>query len=391
MPTKPDLLYLSPVIPALTGNGLAMRAGMVLEALAEQASVSLLVVPLYPSFEVRVPTVFERLCRRSAVIHPTQFARPRIAFLPALFGRRRPYRESRFDIVHVFRLAMLPFARHFLDGSSGAPERHLDLDDVESATHRRLAALCRLNGEDARALFFESEARRYEALEDEALVEFDRVYVCSEGDQAKLPGERRGEICVIPNAVRVPDVALTEPGDGVFTFLFVGTLGYYPNEDAVGYLGSEIVPRLRQLTQSDFAVNIVGTGGSERCRQTATACGLRMIGEVPDVAPWYQNCGAVVTPIRAGGGTRVKILEAFSHRRSVVSTSIGVEGIDARDGEHLLIGDTPEAFAKHCVRLMTDRELRDHLVENAGSLLRRSYSAEAIKRTIAALFAPPAH
>jgi glycosyltransferase involved in cell wall biosynthesis len=296
----------------------------------------------------------------------------------------------RFDIAHVFRLAMLPFARHFLDGSSGAAERHLDLDDIESVTHRRLAALCRLNGESARASFFESEARRYEALEAEVLREFDRIYVCSEGDKAKLPGERRGEICVLPNAVRIPDVAAPEPGDGIFTFLFVGTLGYYPNEDAVSFLGNEIVPRIRKLTQSDFAVNLVGTGASERCVRTATACGLRMIGAVPDVAPWYQNSGAVVTPVRAGGGTRIKILEAFGHRRPVVTTSIGVEGIDARDEEHVLVGDTPEAFAEHCVRLMTDRELRDRLVENAHSLCRRSYSSEAIKRTIAALFAPPA-
>jgi len=370
-----------------------MRAGMVLEALAEQYSISLLVVSLYPPFSAQVPATFEKLCRRSVVMSRAQVASKRISFLPSFLSRvfeRRAYHGERFDVVHVFRLSMMAYARPFLSGSSGAPKRHLDLDDIESETHRRIAALCRLNEESARAAFFESQAERYEALEEEVLKEFDRIYVCSEADKAKLPADNRSELCVLPNAVRLPDVARPEANEGVFTFLFVGTLGYYPNEDAVRYFGSEIVTRIRRLAQSDFMVNIVGTGAGERLRQIAADCGMKLIGEVPDIAPWYENSSAVVVPVRAGGGTRIKVLEAFSHRRPVVSTSIGIEGIEASDNEHALIADSPEAFAEGCVRLMTDRVLRDQLAENAYSLFRRCYSVEAIKRTIASLFVPPA-
>jgi glycosyltransferase involved in cell wall biosynthesis len=116
-----------------------------------------------------------------------------------------------------------------------------------------------------------------------------------------------------------------------------------------------------------------------------------MIGEVPDIAPWYQNSTAVVVPVRAGGGTRIKVLEAFSHRRAVISTSIGMEGVDAVDDEHVLIANTPELFAERCVRLMADRVLRDRLAENAFSLFRHCYSAVAIKRTIASLFVSPVY
>ena len=133
-------------------------------------------------------------------------------------------------------------------------------------------------------------------------------------------------------------------------------------------------------------MNVVGTGAGKRLRQITADCGMQMIGEVPDIAPWYQNSGAVVVPVRAGGGTRIKVLEAFSHRRPVVSTSIGIEGIDARDNEQVLIADTPELFAECLVRLMDDRRLRDRLAENAFSLFSQHYSAEAIKRNIAALF-----
>jgi len=95
--------------------------------------------------------------------------------------------------------------------------------------------------------------------------------------------------------------------------------------------------------------------------------------------------------VRAGGGTRIKVLEAFSHHRAVISTSIGMEGIDAIDDVHVLIADTPEVFAERCVRLMADRVSRDRLAENAFSLFHHCYSAEAIKRTVASLSVSPVY
>src|SRR5688500_12540620 len=158
MAFKPELLYISPVVPALAGNGLAIRAGTVLEALADQASVSLLVVSLYPSTG-RLPQELARLCRRYVFTTPARMARRQPSFLPAslkgLFGRN-PYPESRFDVVHVFRLSMLPFSLPYLDRASS---RHLDIDDIESVTHRRIAALCRLNGDVLKAAYYESQAR----------------------------------------------------------------------------------------------------------------------------------------------------------------------------------------------------------------------------------------
>ncbi len=130
-----------------------MRAGMVLEALAEHYSISLLVVSLYPSFNTEVPAEFKSLCRRSVVITRAQAARPRVPLLPSFLSRRfgwRSYHGIHFDVVHVFRLATLDFARPFLNNPAGTPRSHLDLDDIESETHRRIAALCRLNEEKAR-------------------------------------------------------------------------------------------------------------------------------------------------------------------------------------------------------------------------------------------------
>ena len=98
---KPELLYISPVIPGLTGNGLAMRAGMVLEALAAKFSISLLVVELYAAFERDLPTELARLCRRVTVVQPGSGT----GWLSRWVGPWAAYYRTRFDVIHVFRLA----------------------------------------------------------------------------------------------------------------------------------------------------------------------------------------------------------------------------------------------------------------------------------------------
>jgi glycosyltransferase involved in cell wall biosynthesis len=299
---------------------------------------------------------------------------------------QRPLQEAEADVVHVFRLSMLPFARPYLAATCGhAPKRHLDLDDIESVTHRRLGELYRLNGNATLAGLAEQEAQRYEALEDEVLREFDRVYVCSAEDRERLRHRSSREVCVLPNAVRVPVSVGLKPRGGPFTFLFVGTLGYYPNEDGIRYFCSCVLPLIRQTAPRAFNVTIVGAGATDAIRQLAHVPEVVLVGAVPDVAPYYRDADAVVVPVRAGGGTRIKVLEAFSYRRPVVSTSIGMEGIAARDEEHVLLGDTADVFAERCVRLMRDSASADRLTENAFSLVRRAHSLEAVARTVAAL------
>jgi glycosyltransferase involved in cell wall biosynthesis len=375
MSAKPRLLYVSPVIPALTGNGLAMRAGTVLEVLADRYDVYLLVVPLYAPVTPQIPEPLEKLCRRAAIVPPR---RQRGGWLrPAgMWG------DSRFDVVHVFRLAMVPFSKPYLRGLFRRPRRHLDLDDIESLTRRRLASLYRQNGASAGAAHEESEAARCESLENEAFRSFDRVYVCSASDRGKLEGRTRAEVCVLPNAVRMPAALPARGGDGVFTFFFVGTLGYYPNEDGVRYLCAEIVPRLRELAGCNFVVNIAGTGASESLRRAANVPQVRFLGAVADLHPWYAQADAVVAPVRAGGGTRIKILEAFSYQRPVAATSTAMEGIKARAEEHVVIGDTPAVFAQQCARLMSDGELRDRLARNALALVLHSYTIPSLRRAL---------
>jgi glycosyltransferase involved in cell wall biosynthesis len=355
------------VVPVLGGNGLAMRCGMTLEALAATHRVSLLVVPLYPPFGAGVPEHFERLCEHTALV-PSERA-------------EAAYRSVRFDVVHAFRLAALPFARPHFPGSC----RSLDMDDIESRARRGIAALQRMNGDDARADLSDAEARRYTLLEGLALRMLDRVCVCSEADRQRLLGRCRAEIAVWPNAVR-PPAARTPRRPGVFRLLFIGTLGYYPNRDAVEWFCSAILPLIARDARVPFEVDIVGAGAAD-----LAAPGARLLGAVPDLQPVYDAAHAVVVPLRAGGGTRIKILEAFSYGRPVVATPMGIEGIDAVPDEHALVAESAEAFAAACVRLMSDWELGERLARNATELWACRYSGEALRRAVDAPAAPPVH
>ena len=98
-----------------------------------------------------------------------------------------------------------------------------------------------------------------------------------------------------------------------------------------------------------------------------------MTGYVIDPVPYYRNATACIVPLRAGGGTRLKILEAMALGRPVVTTSLGCEGLEVKDGEHLLIGDTAEDFARQVIRLLKDVVLRQRVVAAARRLVEQRY------------------
>jgi glycosyltransferase involved in cell wall biosynthesis len=383
-----------------------MRAGMVLRLLARQYRVSLLVVRLYAPLHGPIPAAVAEVCAE-AVALPVQLADPGrsspsrsgLDRLRGLIGRgslgragqgvdriaaaARAFRGREFDVLHVFRLAMMPFARPYVARARSSTRRHVDLDDVESITRRRLAELYRAGGRATLADFEEEAAGRAAILEAEVLRDFDRVYVCSEQDQAVLARPARAQVCVLPNALPVPDPLPPPPSGQPFTFLFVGTLGYYPNEEGIVYFCTQVLPLIRQASQRDVRVLVVGPGASPAIQGVARARDVTLIGPVPEVRTLYREADAVVVPIRAGGGTRIKVLEAFSYRRPVVATTLGVEGIAAQPGEHFLRGDTPTELADACLCLLTSPPLAERLADNAYALFCHAYTIEAASDCLA--------
>jgi glycosyltransferase involved in cell wall biosynthesis len=358
------LLYVTPVWPSPVGNGLAMRAHAVLDALADNHAVSVLVVPLYGSFATAIDEPLWSRCEEVRSAAPAAAA-------DAYAGRQ-------FDIAHVFRLAAAPFAR-----PSVAAERRLDLDDIESKTRRRVADLYRANGDPGAAERERAEALRAALLETAALRKFRRIYVSSEPDRQELQSRARAEVRVLPKSVSIPPEPPAPPTGGPHRFLFVGTLGYYPNQDAVRWFCAEIFPLIREALRGCARLDVVGAGDARVLASLASE-DIRIAGPAVDLRPWYERAHCVVTPVRAGGGTRIKILEAFSYRRPVVTTGIGMEGIEAVPNQDLFVADEPAEFAAHCVRIASDPQIAVRLASSALNALRVFYSREILLRALTA-------
>jgi glycosyltransferase involved in cell wall biosynthesis len=293
-------------------------------------------------------------------------------------------KDQRFDVIHAFRVYTASLAISLARSAAALrrPRLHLDLDEIESVTRARLACLYRDNGLEEEAETEAAEAKRFERSERRLLPLFDRVYVASELDARRVQPLLRGEPRVAPNTVVAPLEPVAALTTHPFTFLFVGTMGYYPNEDAVLFFCREVLPKLRAQADRPFLVRIVGSGIPDSLRQLARLPEVRFIGEPSDMAREYADIEAVIVPLRAGGGTRIKVLEAFAYRRPVVSTIVGVEGIEVQPEQHCLIGDTAGDLARQCLRIMEDRALRERLADEAFDLVTGSYSPARLQAAI---------
>lgn len=405
---KPNLLYISPVVPSPVGGGLAMRAYHNLLALTSTYSVHLLIIPAglrhsppeaslsrlchrvvyFPinpigDFRVILRVLLRKMRRIFTLQHASQPREWESVSRRRMRWAAKVYAAKNFDVIHVFRLYMLPYASLFLNKRFSGIHQ-LDLDDVESLTRRNLSELYLINGNETMALQMAHEAQICEHIESHALPQLDRIFVCSNRDRERI-GRQYGcrMVEVVPNIVQVPELRQQDYRAGCFTFLLCGSFWYYPNVDALIYFCNEILPVMRRYAQKEFAVRAIGYGIPRGLvRKLSAVPEIKLVGRVPNVTPFYERAHAAVIPLRAGGGTRIKVLEAFAHRIPVVSTSKGVEGLAVDHEKHVLLGDTASSFAQQCCRLMMFPELGKTLSDSAFSLVNRSYNLAVVKEVL---------
>ena len=207
----------------------------------------------------------------------------------------------------------------------------------------------------------------------------DQVHVMSPADGAYLgsflpDGERR--IRAIPNAVDTDSLRPPPAGAPRQGILLIGNFQHLPNVDAFDYLVADIWPLVRARCPQ-AKLTVVGAHTPERVHAYHGRDGIQVVGTVPDVAPYYQGHRLLLAPIRAGSGTRLKILEAMACGLPVVSTSMGAEGDRRRQGEHLLIADTPDELAAEVERLLADDALCANLAAAGRRLVEERYDWNA--------------
>jgi glycosyltransferase involved in cell wall biosynthesis len=224
----------------------------------------------------------------------------------------------------------------------------LDLHNIESVLAQSYSLAARWPASWASSRF----ADAYRRLEKHWLPRFDAVLVASEEDRRRIEHSR---VFVYPNAlteIPLPDI----PEENCI--IFSGNLEYHPNIEAVRWFRAKVWPCLqdvewRLVGRNTHAVEAL-VRGDER---------VRIVGPVEDAINELARAKVCVVPVLSGSGTRFKILEAWAAGRAVVSTSIGAEGLGARDGEHLLIADDAASFAAAVTNLLADDGLRQRLGE----------------------------
>ena len=217
-------------------------------------------------------------------------------------------------------------------------------------------------------LVYGLEASKMKRYEREAVRRFRHIVAVSEHDRASMIAMgNASQITVVPTGVDVAqfrDAAATEPTQPVV--LFLGSMDWEPNIDGVEWMCREIWPRIRAAVPN-AVFKIVGRAPGERTARLA-ADGVDVVGTVPSVEPWLAGAMAFVVPLRIGGGTRLKIFEAMSAGRAIISTTIGAEGLPVQNEKNILLADTATAFADAVIRVLTSRELRKSLSQEALAL-----------------------
>jgi glycosyltransferase involved in cell wall biosynthesis len=349
------LLFVAPVMPDCGGNGLAMRQGQFLAAYAKDFDVDLAVIPLAGSADADDQFARRRV-RRMRVFNlaaaDTHFSLLMRLHDPAArasafaaYGRpsiaarltadvKRTVNEwvagQAYELVHVGRL-------YLLAADTCAAPLLVDADEDDSKVFRQIAGA-----------WAQAEAANAALQAAKHLPGVRHVFAASPADAASL-AHFNPAVTVIPNTVALPRrfrTAHRRP-----RILFTGTLGYGPNEEALVWFIAKCWQRLHRLLPY-LQFDVIGGGASTGLRRLMARPGIVWHGWQKDLAPFYGRADAVVVPVRAGGGSRLKMLEAAAYGRAIVATAVGADGSELAAGRDFLRADEPAGFVRAVVRAL---------------------------------------
>jgi sugar transferase (PEP-CTERM/EpsH1 system associated) len=295
------------------------------------------------------------------------------------------FREQSFDAVQVESVHLIAYAEHIRRIEPKVPIL-CDWHNIESEIQNRYAEN---HSGSPRSVYARRTAQLLRRFERKFLRLGDAHTVCSERErQVLLALEPTARVEVIENGVDVAYFSQVErlPGGSRRSLVYVGLMDYHANVDAVTYFAKEVWPRVRQLRR-DLQFVIVGARPTAEVLALAKQTGITVTGTVEDLRPYYREALAAVVPLRVGGGTRLKILEAMAAGIPVISTRLGAEGLQVTHGEELLLADTPAAMAEAVAGLDEGSPEWHRLSENGSRLVLSRYDWPVIGKKLMRVYA----
>jgi glycosyltransferase involved in cell wall biosynthesis len=327
--------------------------------------------PATPREEVARAVAAEPAVLSAAVTRPVRALEMRVFWTRLRPLAERAVREFRPDVVLVGHDMAAAWACDLPRELPAALTLH------NLTWHWYLSRSRRAAGAEAFAL--RAEASRYRRHVLRVLPRFDAAIAVStsEAEEVRALGVTR--VALIPTGV---DTELLrpapEPPASPPRLLFTGTMSYPPNHQGILWFAEQVWPLVRR-TRPDAELDVVGKDPPDAVRALHGRDGIAVHGFVPSMAPFFAGAHAVVVPILTGAGIRVKIVEAMSAGRALVSTALGWEGLaHVEPGRHLLVADEPDAFAAAALRLLDDAGLRARMAADARALAEREYDWRAL-------------
>ena len=326
----------------------------------------------------------KRLLQFRSLASPQSFERLRVT-VPALQQTlNRVLRARRFDVIHL----EFPYLGHYdlrlAPPGQKPPAVVVDSHEIAYDLARQFA---RAGGNPGRRLYAGANWRKLRREELNTYRHADGVCLCSAADEQRLLRELPGlRTAVIPNAADVEYYRPqpTDPPRDGHTVVYFGLLSTVPNVDGVTHFAQNIWPRIA-ATNPKARWKIIG-GRPPPSLLALAGPRVELTGFVPDLRPHLAAAAVVVVPLRLGGGTRLKIVEAMAMGKAVVSTRLGAEGIEAISGRDLLIEDEPAAFADAVSRLLDDPPLGARLGHSARRVAVERYSWMTVAMTLDQFF-----
>jgi polysaccharide biosynthesis protein PslH len=366
-------------LPVPPWRGDQIRAYHHLRLLARRHDVTLCALPLGGVERAHVEAVRALGVRVEVVPLGIASAAPALAralidgapLQTLLYRRRRAVARirdllarERFDVVHA---QLVRTGAYWPDGSG--PPVVLDLIDALSENFARRAA----HDRGPLALVSALEGPRLRRYEQALVARAAATLVVAEPDRRALGGAR---VWVVPNGVDLNAFRFVARGRMPGRIVFAGNLGYFPNVDAARWLVDEILPAVQRAVPA-ASVHLAGARPSRAVRALARRPGVSLVADVPAMAPEIASGSVAVIAMRSGSGMQNKVLEAMAVGTPVVTTPQVAAAFAARDGEHLLLGDTGPALAEAATALLRDEARARRIAEAARALVERAYGWDA--------------
>lgn len=389
------IIFITPAIPDQNGIGIEKRAYLWYSLLKSKYNIEILFIncdltnPLIKKkyslckidqffpHAIKEPFLKRMLLSLLGFIIPSLAEKsPFLDYIPIMQEDKKALKQkfysSNWDKIFCFRLSISQFAL-FISKLTNCRNIEIDFDDLESQRKTSLASIYLKNWKFVKACSLFLSAIQYKKNEKSIIPKVNNIYVSADIDYYYLLKSNPSiNIEVVHNQIKFRNPPKTK--DQIYDkiemgkkiILFIGNLNYYPNIDAVNFFIKKILPKLNKIINNGWVFRIIGRNChiifSEWLKQQNN---VEFLGSIDDLFPYYNSCDMVVIPIRGGGGTKLKTIEAIMHSKPIISTIEGVRGLGLKKGVHYYHAETEKEWIRSCLNVLNNPHKSEIMAKEA--------------------------